>query len=52
MGTQADFERLVGLVADGALTLEVDETYPLEETGAAFTAMQDRVSVVNLIITP
>ncbi|MFC6838073.1 alcohol dehydrogenase catalytic domain-containing protein [Halomarina ordinaria] len=52
MGTQGDLERLVGLVADGALVPEVDGTYPLEETGAAFAAMQDRESVGKLVVTP
>ncbi|MDS0222140.1 zinc-binding dehydrogenase [Haloarcula sp. S1AR25-5A] len=52
MGTQGDLERLVGLVADGDLTPEIDETYPLEETGAAFAAMQDRDSVGKLVVTP
>jgi len=52
MGTQGDLERLVGLVADGELTPEIDGTYPLEETSAAFAAMQDRDSVGKLVVTP
>ncbi|KAA9398774.1 alcohol dehydrogenase [Haloarcula sp. CBA1130] len=52
MGTQVDLQRLVGLVADGKLTPEIDQTYPLEETGAAFAAMQDRDSVGKLVVTP
>ncbi|WP_231186687.1 zinc-binding dehydrogenase [Haladaptatus sp. DYF46] len=52
MGTQGDLETLVELVADGALTPEVDETYPLGKTGEAFAAMQDRESVGKLVITP
>ncbi|MDT3434505.1 alcohol dehydrogenase catalytic domain-containing protein [Haloarcula sp. 1CSR25-25] len=52
MGTQGDLERLVGLVADGELTPEIDETYPLEATGTAFAAMQDRDSVGKLVVTP
>jgi NADPH2:quinone reductase len=52
MGAQADLERSVGLVADGAFTPEIDETYPLAETGAAFAAMQDRESVGKLVVTP
>jgi NADPH2:quinone reductase len=52
MGTQGDLERLVGLVAVGELTPEIDQTYPLEETGAAFAAMQDRDSVGKLVVTP
>ncbi|EMA29255.1 alcohol dehydrogenase catalytic domain-containing protein [Haloarcula japonica] len=52
MGTLGDLERLVGLVADGELTPEIEETYPLEETGAAFAAMQDRDSVGKIVVTP
>jgi len=52
MGTQGDLERLVGLVADGELTPELEETYSLEETSAAFAAMQDRDSVGKLVVTP
>jgi NADPH:quinone reductase-like Zn-dependent oxidoreductase len=52
MGTQRDLERLVDLVADGAFTPEIDETYPLERTGAAFAAMRDRESVGKLVVTP
>ncbi|NHN63255.1 zinc-binding dehydrogenase [Haloarcula sp. JP-Z28] len=52
MGTQGDLERLVDLVADGELTPEIEATYSLEETGAAFAAMQDRDSVGKLVVTP
>lgn len=52
MGTQSDLETLVELVADGALTPEVDETYPLEETDEAFASMENRESVGKLVITP
>ncbi|GCF12983.1 alcohol dehydrogenase [Haloarcula mannanilytica] len=52
MGTQGDLERLVGLVADGELTPEIDQTYSLDETGGAFAAMQDRDSVGKLVVTP
>ncbi|KTG27422.1 quinone oxidoreductase family protein [Haloferax profundi] len=51
MGTQPDLETLVDLVADGSLVPEIDETYPLEETGAAFAAMQNRDSVGKLVVT-
>lgn len=51
MGTQVDLERLVDLVAAGELTPVVDETYPLEETGEAFAAMQRRDSVGKLVVT-
>lgn len=51
MGTQADLETLVQLVADGEFTPVIDETYPLAETSDAFTAMQNRESVGKLVIT-
>jgi NADPH2:quinone reductase len=51
MGTQADLERLVGLVADGELNPVIDETFPLESTGEAFRAMRDRESVGKLVVT-
>jgi NADPH:quinone reductase-like Zn-dependent oxidoreductase len=52
MGTQPDLERLVDLVADGELAPEVDDTYPLAETGDAFAAMQERDTVGKLVVTP
>ncbi|EJN58816.1 alcohol dehydrogenase [Halogranum salarium B-1] len=52
MGTQRDLERLVDLVASGTFTPAVAETYPLEETGAAFAAMQKRERVGKLVVTP
>lgn len=52
MGTQGDLETLVELVADGAFTPEIDETYSLERTDAAFATMQDRESVGKLVVTP
>ncbi|MFC6989523.1 alcohol dehydrogenase catalytic domain-containing protein [Haloplanus sp. GCM10025708] len=52
MGTQADLERLVSLVEAGDLTPEVDETYPLESTAAAFAAMQERETIGKLVVTP
>ncbi|MFC4549079.1 MULTISPECIES: alcohol dehydrogenase catalytic domain-containing protein [Halorussus] len=51
MGTQADLQTLVELVDAGDLTPTIDETYPLEETADAFTAMQNRESVGKLIVT-
>lgn len=51
MGTQADLETLVELVANGELTPEIDATYPLAEAGAAFAAMQDRESVGKIVVT-
>ncbi|MFC6991322.1 alcohol dehydrogenase catalytic domain-containing protein [Haladaptatus sp. GCM10025707] len=52
MGTQGDLERLVSLVAAGELEPEIDDTYPLAETGAAFAAMQNRNAVGKLVVTP
>jgi len=52
MGTQGDLERLVSLAADGAVDPAVDQTFSLEETGAAFAAMADRESVGKLVVTP
>jgi NADPH2:quinone reductase len=39
-------------VADGEIDPVVDETYPLEETGAAFAAMRDRDQVGKLVVRP
>lgn len=52
MGTQEDLRRLVALAADGDLAPEIDGTYPLEETGAAFDAMADREGVGKLVVEP
>ncbi|WP_226011747.1 alcohol dehydrogenase catalytic domain-containing protein [Halomicrobium salinisoli] len=52
MGTQDDLRRLVDLVAAGDLEPEIDETYPLAETAAAFAAMRDRESVGKLVVEP
>ncbi|WP_338742005.1 alcohol dehydrogenase catalytic domain-containing protein [Haloplanus salilacus] len=52
MGTQADLERLVGLVADGDLDPRIDHTYPLDRTADAFAAMQDRETLGKLVVTP
>lgn len=52
MGTQPELRRLVDLVASGDLVPEIDRTYPLEETGDAFAAMQDRETVGKIVITP
>jgi len=51
MGTQADLERLVELVAAGDLDPRIDQTFPLEETRAAFEAMQDRDAIGKLVVT-
>ncbi|MCG1003438.1 MULTISPECIES: alcohol dehydrogenase catalytic domain-containing protein [Halobacterium] len=52
MGTQGDLETLVDLAASGDLSPEIDETYALEETGAAFAAMQNRDTVGKIVVTP
>ncbi|WP_338729045.1 zinc-binding dehydrogenase [Haladaptatus sp. DJG-WS-42] len=51
MGTHGDLERLLSLVAAGDLVPEIDETYPLEETGAAFASMQERDAVGKIVVT-
>jgi len=51
MGTQTDLERLVDMVAAGDLEPEIDETYPLGETAAAFAAMRDRETLGKLVVT-
>ncbi|WP_251344122.1 alcohol dehydrogenase catalytic domain-containing protein [Haloplanus halophilus] len=51
MGTQADLERLVDLVASGDLSPRIDRTFPLEETGAAFATMQERDTLGKLVVT-
>ncbi|WP_396611916.1 alcohol dehydrogenase catalytic domain-containing protein [Haloferax sp. S1W] len=52
MGTQPELSTLVELVADGRLTPEIDETYPLAATADAFDAMQNRTSVGKIVVTP
>lgn len=52
MGTQSDLARLVELVGAGDLSPVVDDTYALEETAAAFRAMQNRESVGKLVVRP
>ena len=51
MGTQADLERLVDLVAAGDLDPLIDRTFPLAETAAAFETMQDRETLGKLVVT-
>jgi len=52
MGTQTALETIVALVAAGDVAPEVEDTYPLAETGDAFAAMQDRDTVGKLVVTP
>ena len=52
MGTQADLERLVGLVEGGAFEPPVDETYDLAETDAAFADMASRDAFGKLVVEP
>jgi NADPH:quinone reductase-like Zn-dependent oxidoreductase len=51
MGTQADLERLVDLVATGDLSPRVDRTFPLDDTDAAFRTMQERDTLGKLVVT-
>jgi len=51
MGTQADLERLVDLVAAGYLDPRIDRTFPLAETAAAFETMQERETLGKLVVT-
>ena len=52
MGTQDDLERLVGLVADGALEPVVDAEYPLEATADAFQAMREGSLFGKAVVRP
>lgn len=52
MGTQADLERLVELVASGDLDPVVNQTYPLEDADQAFADMNDRSLFGKLVVTP
>jgi len=51
MGTQADLERLVDLVAAGDLDPRIDRTFPLEATADAFATMRDRDTLGKLVVT-
>jgi NADPH:quinone reductase-like Zn-dependent oxidoreductase len=51
MGTQADLDRLVDLVASGDLSPRIDRTFPLDETGDAFATMRDRDTLGKLVVT-
>jgi len=51
MGTQADLERLVDLVAAGDLDPRIDRTFPLEATADAFATMRDRNTLGKLVVT-
>ena len=51
MGTQADLERLVDLVAAGDLDPRIDRTFPLAETAAAFETMRERETLGKLVVT-
>ncbi|WP_254534917.1 alcohol dehydrogenase catalytic domain-containing protein [Halomarina litorea] len=52
MGTQADLERLVDLVAEGAFDPVVGEEYPLDETAQAFADMQSRDLFGKSVVRP
>jgi NADPH:quinone reductase-like Zn-dependent oxidoreductase len=51
MGTQADLERLVDLVAAGDLDPRIDRTFSLEATADAFATMRDRDTLGKLVVT-
>ncbi|MFB6103285.1 MAG: alcohol dehydrogenase catalytic domain-containing protein [Haloplanus sp.] len=51
MGTQADLERLVDLVAAGDLSPRIDHTFPLQETAEAFATMEDRDTLGKIVVT-
>lgn len=50
MGTQADLEQLVDLVAENRFQPEIDDTYPLAATGDAFAAMQNREAIGTIVV--
>jgi NADPH:quinone reductase-like Zn-dependent oxidoreductase len=52
MGTQADLERLVDLVADGAFDPVVGREYDLESTREAFAEMQSRDLFGKSVVRP
>jgi NADPH:quinone reductase-like Zn-dependent oxidoreductase len=52
MGTQADLERLVDLVAVGDLSPRIDRTFPLDATDEAFRTMAERDTVGKLVVMP
>ncbi|MFB6154797.1 MAG: alcohol dehydrogenase catalytic domain-containing protein [Haloferacaceae archaeon] len=52
MGTQADLERLVDLVARGDLDPKRDSTFPLSDAAAAFDRMRERSLVGKVVLRP
>jgi NADPH2:quinone reductase len=52
MGTQADLERIVRFVEDGAFEPPVHATYELDETDRAFAEMESRDAFGKLVVTP
>lgn len=52
MGTQADLDRVVEFVEEGAFEPPVHATYGLEETDRAFADMEARDVVGKLVVTP
>ncbi|MEF8786042.1 MAG: zinc-binding dehydrogenase [Haloarculaceae archaeon] len=52
MGTQHDLERVLSLVASGAVEPVVDTTYDLAETATAFRRMENSDAFGSLVVTP
>lgn len=52
MGTQADLERVLRFVAEGAITPAIGREYPLEEAAEAFAGLEDRTAFGKQIIRP
>lgn len=52
MGTQADLERLVGLVADGRLDPVVSAEYALADADRAFADLESRDAFGKLVVRP
>jgi NADPH:quinone reductase-like Zn-dependent oxidoreductase len=52
MGTQTDLERVVSLVAEGAIDPVVDATYGLDEAETAFRRLRDSDAFGALVLVP
>lgn len=52
MGTQADLERIVDLVAAGAVAPAIGSTYPLDEAADAFARLEDRSAFGKQVVLP
>jgi alcohol dehydrogenase len=49
---RADIEALLGLVQSGALKAVIQKTFPLEESGEALRAIEDRQVFGKVVVTP